>query len=172
VRDRWQWVQWGWKDPRTCLLLDFWKSVIPDAKFLFLFRHYAEVVESLLRRELVTRWDLRRIYVYTRVWKRYNDDIVDFAQRYPDDCLLVDITDLLPRSAQLIEFVNRAWSFALEPKNMKAVFDADLLHRTYSPLYALMCAATCPTVLRSYAKLQEFGARSLQRIEANSRYGG
>lgn len=41
---------WGWKDPRTTLLLNFWKQIIPNAKVVILFRDYEEVVSSLHRR--------------------------------------------------------------------------------------------------------------------------
>ena len=41
---------WGWKDPRTTLFLDFWEGVLPEAKFVFVFRRPWEVVESLFRR--------------------------------------------------------------------------------------------------------------------------
>ena len=43
-------LQWGWKEPRTTLFLTFWDSLIPEAKYLFLFRHPLAVLDSLLRR--------------------------------------------------------------------------------------------------------------------------
>ena len=46
-------AQWGWKDPRTCLFLDFWKDVIPDAYALCIFRHPAEVIDSFRRRAIL-----------------------------------------------------------------------------------------------------------------------
>jgi len=56
-------IDWGWKDPRNSLLLDFWAQLIPEAKFLFLFRPYEQVVDSLLRR--ISRTPLRRPLNYT-----------------------------------------------------------------------------------------------------------
>jgi hypothetical protein len=29
---------WGWKDPRTTLHLEFWRRVVPEARFLFIVR--------------------------------------------------------------------------------------------------------------------------------------
>jgi hypothetical protein len=46
---------WGWKEPRTCLFLDLWKSLLPDAQAVIVYRHPLEVHQSLLRRE---HWDL------------------------------------------------------------------------------------------------------------------
>lgn len=46
---------WGWKEPRTCLFLDLWKTVLPRAGAVIVYRHPLEVHQSLLRRE---HWDL------------------------------------------------------------------------------------------------------------------
>ncbi|MGL4375416.1 MAG: chromosome partitioning protein ParA, partial [Microcoleaceae cyanobacterium] len=29
---------WGWKDPRTTLFLNFWDQLLPDAKYIFIYR--------------------------------------------------------------------------------------------------------------------------------------
>lgn len=45
---------WGWKDPRTCLLLDLWKDLLAvngtELLALFGIRHPSDVVNSLVRR--------------------------------------------------------------------------------------------------------------------------
>ena len=43
---------WGWKDPRTSLFLDMWDSLLPNAKFIFVYRHPLEVALSICRRDL------------------------------------------------------------------------------------------------------------------------
>jgi hypothetical protein len=46
---------WGWKEPRTCLFLEGWRGLLPDARTLVVYRHPLEVHQSLLRRD---HWDL------------------------------------------------------------------------------------------------------------------
>lgn len=41
---------WGWKDPRNCLTLPFWTSLLPDAKVVVCLRNPLEVALSLRRR--------------------------------------------------------------------------------------------------------------------------
>lgn len=41
---------WGFKDPRTLILLDFWREVLVDIEFVGTFRHPWLVTESLQRR--------------------------------------------------------------------------------------------------------------------------
>lgn len=38
---------WGWKDPRNTFTLPVWQRVFPDAKFLVIHRHGADVAASL-----------------------------------------------------------------------------------------------------------------------------
>ena len=38
---------WGWKEPRTTLFLDFWSDLLPNAKFILIYRSPWEVVDSL-----------------------------------------------------------------------------------------------------------------------------
>jgi len=42
---------WGWKEPRTTLLLPFWKKLIPNIRFVVCVRSPLEVANSLNKRE-------------------------------------------------------------------------------------------------------------------------
>jgi hypothetical protein len=42
---------WGWKDPRTCLVLPQWLRLFPAARVLHVVRHPLDVALSLARRE-------------------------------------------------------------------------------------------------------------------------
>jgi len=80
---------WGWKDPRTALLLDFWLEVAPEARFLFVYRPPWDVVDSLYRRgdPVFAANPLLAL----RVWIQTNARICDFARRHPDRVLVRDV---------------------------------------------------------------------------------
>ncbi|MFM8291679.1 MAG: sulfotransferase family protein, partial [Planctomycetia bacterium] len=80
---------WGWKDPRAALLLDFWAEVVPEARFLFVFRSPWEVVDSLYRRgdALFTA----RPPLALDVWMHVNGLLVEFARRHPDRVLVREV---------------------------------------------------------------------------------
>ena len=42
---------WGWKDPRTCLTLPFWKQILPPIHYVICMRSPAEVAASLEKRD-------------------------------------------------------------------------------------------------------------------------
>lgn len=43
--------RWGWKDPRTCILLPFWQKLIPDMKYVICIRNPLDVAASLQARD-------------------------------------------------------------------------------------------------------------------------
>jgi hypothetical protein len=56
---------WGWKDPRNCLTIGFWQSLIPDLRFVVSVRDPREVVDSLYRRDFSSpafSYNLWRLY--------------------------------------------------------------------------------------------------------------
>jgi len=58
---------WGFKDPRTLLVLDGWQEAAPDAKFVGTFRHPLQVAASLEARDGMTRSKALQLWLY------YND---------------------------------------------------------------------------------------------------
>ena len=70
---------WGWKEPRTTLFLDVWQTLVPEARFLLLFRRPWEVVDSLFRRGETT---FRHNPAFALdVWLHYNRLLLEFATR-------------------------------------------------------------------------------------------
>ena len=76
---------WGWKDPRTCLFLDFWAGFLPDARFLFLYRHPLDVLMSLVRRR---DFHGAGLLEGIEAWCIYNQAVVRFAERHPERSLV------------------------------------------------------------------------------------
>jgi hypothetical protein len=44
---------WGWKDPRTTLLLPFWKKIVPQLRYVICVRSPLEVARSLWARDRI-----------------------------------------------------------------------------------------------------------------------
>ncbi len=127
---------WGFKDPRVCLFLDTWKTVLPDAKVLIVYRHFAEATRSLHRRaalgpvrSLGNRREHGRFLevpdLALRMWIAYNKALVRFADSYPEDVLAVSF-DMLRRGFPLTEAINRYWGLALRETPTWDVFDTEV----------------------------------------------
>jgi hypothetical protein len=44
-------VDWGWKEPRTCLTLPVWRAIYPEARYAHIVRHPLDVALSLRARQ-------------------------------------------------------------------------------------------------------------------------
>ena len=129
-------TQWGWKEPRTCLFLDMWISVLPQAKLLVIYRHYEQVADSLLRRKLdhpdrLTRMAghlryfplYRKMKFFIQVWNRYNRDLLDVIPQLPGAVLVIRADDLLSIGDRLVDFMNHHWGFHLAHSNLAEIYE-------------------------------------------------
>lgn len=114
---------WGFKDPRVCLFLQVWKHLLPEARVVVVFRHYAEAVDSLHRREarLALAGDRadglhRRFWqvpaLALRMWLVHNRALLDFAAAHPRDVLAVSF-DALRAGAPLLAAVEARFGLGL-----------------------------------------------------------
>ena len=66
---------WGWKEPRTLLVIDGWLGVLPDLGMVGTFRHPAVVARSLQRRHGNRTPDM-----WLEVWLAYNASLLRLAE--------------------------------------------------------------------------------------------
>jgi len=139
--------QWGWKDPRNCLFLDHWNNMLPNAKYLIIYRPYAGVVDSLVRREFKVNNKARYLlewrkyaskYVYLnkikeenlRVWMHYNSSILDFVNSQSNECCIVIRNDaLLQKSEQIFKKITEDWGFELKFTPVESIFDSGITEK-------------------------------------------
>jgi hypothetical protein len=68
---------WGWKEPRTTVLLPFWKSLIPELRFVVCVRSPLEVAHSLARRNKTP------LEHGIHLWQRYTRAALEQSAGYP-----------------------------------------------------------------------------------------
>lgn len=146
--------QWGWKDPRTCLFLDVYKELIPDACYLIILRNYQSVTSSLLRREfkyidnkymarkylsrLVWTWFRRSrrqeafyhnySQEFLRIWIAYNQDILKCIKKLSRDAfVVVNYSMLNKEDARVFAHLQNNWNFSLKYFRFQDVFKESLM---------------------------------------------
>ncbi len=131
VRSRKKLEQWGWKEPRTTLFLDFWFEIVENARFLFLFRHPLGVADSLIRRG--TDPDiLRKPIIGLRAWRIYNEEVLRFARMHPDVSLIYKINDLIREPEKLSTNLEKKFQIKLNVTQFEQVFSEKHFHSNYS----------------------------------------
>lgn len=126
---------WGFKDPRVCLFMNTWKSLLPDARVLIVYRGFADSTYSLHRRaadgllyKTGKQHYHRRLWdepdLALKMWIVHNKPLIDFANTYPEDVLAASFS-MLRKKFPLIKTLNRYWGLALEEVPTSEVFDAE-----------------------------------------------
>jgi hypothetical protein len=68
---------WGWKEPRTTVLLPFWRTIIPGLRYVICIRNPLEVANSLVQRDGMT------IAAACALWRRYMQAALEHTAGQP-----------------------------------------------------------------------------------------
>lgn len=143
-------LPWGFKDPRAALLLDFWLSAAPDARFVLPYRLPWEVADSMQR--LGSPVFLRHPDYAYRIWAFYNRHLLDFHRRHPERTLLLSVDAAVADGDRLGESLT-GLGLSISPDALSQRFEPGLFHRlpSHDPLISLVAAAhpECIELLRS-----------------------
>lgn len=126
---------WGFKDPRVCHFLPVWKHVLPNARVLIVYRHWADSTYSLERRHSreyfadigpVDRhrrfWDEPDLAL--RMWVSHNRALVDFAHAHPEDVIAIPFS-ALARGFPVVRALNERWGLRLRDIPTTEVFELE-----------------------------------------------
>ncbi len=140
--------QWGWKEPRTCLFLNMWDSLLPDANVIVTFRHFNEVIDSLARRQVIAEkirrnkilgyynvmtqkkyWNKNNLSILLNTWIVYNKKILEYLNKKPlNQYIVLNTNKIKTNSTHIINHLNNQWQLGvqnypidkvLKPKLMK-----------------------------------------------------
>ena len=149
-------LQWGWKDPRTCLFLPLYKELLPQSKYLIIVRDHTAVTDSLLRRDFAyiekehlaknTKtsnfiWTLfnrkkERNKYYALNAEKYLKTCIDFNQEIikamkllsPADYVVVNYHYLKTNNKKVFDKLTESWKFNLTYVDFNSIYKEDLLH--------------------------------------------
>ncbi len=141
---------WGWKDPRTTLLLDFWAAQVPQAKFLLLFRRPWDVIDSLYRRgDVAIRRNPR---LALDLWCEYNTRICRFAEAHPDRVLVRETQQFINNPLRVLRAVRRLLGAAMSAR--PRVYRRELFHELPDRECRELFTVCAPEALVVYRRLR------------------
>ncbi|BDT16412.1 sulfotransferase [Arthrospira platensis NCB002] len=116
---------WGWKDPRTTLLLDFWHQIIPESYYILVYRYPWDVMDSILRLNI----PFFQLHPESclKIWRYYNLHLLDFYRRHSHQCILVHINSFIQHPEILVNLLNSKLGLADIPAG------ARVLQSIYNP---------------------------------------
>ena len=164
IKARHKYPVWGWKDPRTTLFLDFWSELLPNAKYIFIYRSPWKVLDSLFRRGDPI-FEANPNLALTQ-WCNYNRAILDFQQRFGNSCVLLDIENIIANSSQLIDLVNQKWN--LELQSPKSLYKSAIFQGDRDDYRQALITQFFPEALDLYRQLQEYDSLDTQPVEVET----
>jgi hypothetical protein len=143
---------WGWKDPRTTVLLDFWNARIPDARYLFIYRAPWDVADSMQR--IGAAEFLRHPEFAYEIWRHYNHALLAFAQAHPDRTLVVSAAGVMRDPHALLELVESRLHVRLDHDRCEEVAHPSLMIAADSRSAGLGAAAD-PACTELFLQLED-----------------
>ena len=145
---------WGWKDPRTTLFLEFWANLLPEAKFVLVYRSPWEVADSLYRRSVSSgEVFLDHPDLAIKIWTYYNQKVLDFHKKYPERCLLRSLESISHDTTAFFADLNRQFHLHLTPPETK-IYDRTILNTQVSDTYRPALVNQCfPEAVEIYRQL-------------------
>jgi O-antigen biosynthesis protein len=144
-------LPWAWKEPRTTLFLDFWADLVPELRFVLLFRSPWEVVDSVYRRgdEVYQPCPSRAV----RVWENYNRAVIDFHDRFPDRTVIVESLAAASDPESLTRSVLAKFGYDLRPAN--GVYEPALFRRDPDFRHRDLFERVFPEAVALYGELRD-----------------
>jgi Sulfotransferase family len=144
---------WGWKDPRTCLFLDLWDRLLPQARYLFLYRHPVDVALSLWRRN--TDPELRKDHWLSfRAWELYNRRLLALQDRHPERCFVAHTPALAAGFPEFLQRLASKLDLPLRDGDFGALYDPEELAPSCQPPRPPW-EELIPEALALYGRLEE-----------------
>lgn len=106
-----QYVDWGFKDPRTCLLYPLWAEALPEHKLIIVYRDPAEPWPRYRPRHTRNRYrEPFLAWKYLKSWCVHNQRILDYLHTTTQEYLVLEYQALVTTQTEfdrLQQFVNR-----------------------------------------------------------------
>ena len=160
INQKWDKYLWGWKDPRTTLFLEFWKKLLPEAKFLLIYRSPWQVIDSLYRRGDGAFINNPNLAI--NLWCYYNETILDFYDKYSESCILTEIDDIIQNNQDFLRLIRNKLEIPLQEAQLSQIYDSSLFHKSNLNTHRL-------TLIQQYFKEAIDIYRRLHRNSLNIR---
>lgn len=118
---------WGWKDPRTCLFLDFWVDLLPGAYYLFVVRRPDLVLNSLSQRNNTRFYKFWTHNVFMRSWLFYNQECYRFYLDHHSHCVLLVLEHVQEQPARAVSLLSERLDFRFDEATFRDSYNASAL---------------------------------------------
>ncbi len=119
---------WGWKDPRTTLFLDHWRSLAPDLQVVAPVRPPRLVTNSLCAR-LGAYYSARKKDLFLRTYTHYNSELLRHALVHPGRTHVIALDRLLAEPRRVLPRLGEVLNHPCSAEAFEDFYDAKVISR-------------------------------------------
>ncbi len=120
-------IHWGFKDPRSAPVLDFWHPLLDNPIYVVVYRDPVRVADSIQR--LKAPVFLNHPQYAWAIWEFYNRRIFDFVVRHREQCIVMNI-DALTKSVDFLpNTLQQRFQFESNAEDLTAQIAAEQLQQ-------------------------------------------
>lgn len=91
---------WGWADPQAAFLLNYWKKIGSQLKFLLVYDTPETICGNIFQNKSITPKELEQ---EVKHWQSFYGELLDFYQQNQENCLLVHVDQIRENFAEFIQ---------------------------------------------------------------------
>lgn len=124
---------WGWKDPRTCLLMNHWIRIENDLKVLVVYRPALNILHSLVNRSKKSNNDVLKVNLIQAFLTTYfyQKEIVRFCRQHAEKKMAITIDQVQSNNYESFLEINNFLDNKLQYSDISDFLRSD--HLSTSP---------------------------------------
>jgi hypothetical protein len=115
---------WGWADAGATWLLDFWLRFDEQTRFVLVYSNPAVTMTRMMQEADTT---VDSLGAALESWSAWNSELLQFAARHPQRCLLVNTVAVQRSPAAVVASANQCFDMSLMEPSGPASSDAGVL---------------------------------------------
>lgn len=147
-------THWGFKDPRSAPVLDFWHPLLDNPIYVVVYRDPTRVADSMQR--LKAPVFLNHPQYAWAIWEFYNRRILDFVLRHREQCIVMNI-DALTKSVDFLpNTLEQRFQFEIDASDLNAqIAEEQLQQQSVSEQRDRLSRQVWNSCERLYEQLEE-----------------
>ena len=101
---------WGWADPQSAVLMDFWHDFDAQVRLLLIYNSPADYLTQVLIQN--TQPSTQQVEAALDEWVRWNTALLRYMHRHPDYCLLVNSEHAVLQPLNFLDAVAAHWQIS------------------------------------------------------------
>jgi hypothetical protein len=101
---------WGWADPQSAVLMDFWHDFDAQVRILLVYNSPANYLEQVLGPD--TPPTAQAVSAVLDDWARWNTAMLRYMHRHPDYCVLVSSQQAAAQPQTLVDTLASHWQIS------------------------------------------------------------